>query len=78
MSVFEPKVVLNLLKNLAAISPINKNAFERSWTVNVGFFGCQRTSSLTHTLNDGHLKHRLKNKSAYGKNPVTRQLHGYG
>ncbi|KAG2043856.1 hypothetical protein BDR03DRAFT_930693 [Suillus americanus] len=35
MSVFEPKVVLNLLKNSTAISPINKNAFERSWTVNV-------------------------------------------
>ncbi|KAG2739194.1 hypothetical protein P692DRAFT_20682524, partial [Suillus brevipes Sb2] len=35
MSVFEPKVVLNLLKNSVAISPIEKNAFEKSWTVNV-------------------------------------------
>ncbi|KAG1859810.1 hypothetical protein F4604DRAFT_1930535 [Suillus subluteus] len=34
MSVFEPKVVLNLLKNSVAISPIDKNAFEKSWTVN--------------------------------------------
>ncbi|KAG1832545.1 hypothetical protein EV424DRAFT_1312939 [Suillus variegatus] len=35
MSVFEPKVVLNLLKNSAAVSPIDKSAFEKSWTVNV-------------------------------------------
>ncbi|KAG0694993.1 hypothetical protein DFH29DRAFT_880333 [Suillus ampliporus] len=35
MSVFEPKVVLNLLKNSAAVSPVEKNAFEKNWTVSV-------------------------------------------
>jgi hypothetical protein len=38
MSVFEPKAILTLLKNLAAVSPLEKNVFEKDWKASVSFF----------------------------------------
>ncbi|KAG2091337.1 uncharacterized protein F5147DRAFT_748138 [Suillus discolor] len=35
MSVFEPKTILTLLKNSTAVSPLEKNTFEKNWRVSV-------------------------------------------